>query len=140
MAENVKNPTKKEYFNTLTAIVADAEANGVELSGTVTYEGLNEFIAHELELLDNKAAAAAKRAAAKRTEGDALREAIYGVLTDEATAIADIVAKLGNPDVSTQQATARLSQLEKLGMAAKDSVKVALSDGKTKTVSAYKLA
>ena len=137
----MKKITKKSYLNTLTDLVEYAESNGVTLEGEMTCDGIKEFINHEVELLDNKAAAAAKRAAEKRVEGDALREKILSVLTDELQPISDIVAALGDANITAQMVTPRLTQLKDLGQIEKDQVTVAGVDGgKSRKVSAYKLA
>lgn len=133
--------TKKMYLATIKAIVADAEANSVELPEGVTYEGINEFVDHEVELLENKAAAAAKRAAEKKVAGDNLREKILGVLTDEFQTIPEIVAALGDVNITAQMVTPRLTQLVDLEQAVKDQKSIAaVEGGKTRKVSVYKLA
>ena len=81
MSNTVKKPTKKANYNAILSILSAAEGEGLVLESTeITYDSLREFIEHEVELLDNKAAAAAKRAAAKKVEGDALRQASYAML------------------------------------------------------------
>lgn len=134
-----KKITKKTYFATLSALVADAQANGVELPEGVTYEGLTEFVDHEVELLDNKAAAAAKRAADKKVEGDALREKIAGVLTSEFQTINEIVAALGDTQISPAMVTPRLTQLVNLGQAEKEQKTIpGVDGGKSRKVSTYR--
>lgn len=140
MSTNVKKITKKSYLNTLTDLVEYAESNGVTLEGEMTFDGIKEFINHEVELLDNKAAAAAKRAAEKRVEGDALREKILDVLTSEFQSISDIVAALGDSNITPQMITPRLTQLVNLEQAEKDQITVAGVDGgKSRKVSAYRI-
>lgn len=136
-----KKITKKNYLNICQDLAAYAEEQGVGLPEGVTYEGVNEFLTHEIELLDNKAAAAAKRAADKKVEGDALREKVLGVLTNENQPIADIVAALGDSNVTPQMITPRLKQLVDLGQAVRDQISIAGVDGgKSRKVSAYRLA
>lgn len=137
----IKKITKKTYYATIAALVADAQANDVELPEGVTYEGITEFVNHEVELLDNKAAAAAKRAAEKKVAGDALREKVVSVLTDELQTIPEIVAALGDANITAQMVTPRLTQLVDLGQAAKDQKTVGGVDGgKSRKVSAYRIA
>ena len=136
-----KKITKKNYLNICQDLASYAEEQGVGLPEGVTYEGVNEFLTHEIELLDNKAAAAAKRAADKKVEGDALREKVLGVLTNENQPIADIVAALGDSNVTPQMITPRLKQLVDLGQAVRDQISIAGVDGgKSRKVSAYRLA
>ena len=133
--------TKKMYLATIKAIVADAEANSVELPEGVTYEGINGFVDHELELLESKAAAAAERAAKKKVAGDALREKVASVLTDEFQTIPEIVAAIGDVNTTAQMITPRLTQLVDLGQAVKEQKTVAGVDGgKSRKVSSYKRA
>lgn len=136
---NTKKITKRECYNTLMQMVDQAEADNVVFENEdMTFDGLREFIAHEIELLDNKAAAAAKRAQAKRDEGDALRARILDVMsTEDFMTIPEIVKAIGDEDVSAQMVTARLTQCVKAELAEKDSVSVEIA-GKTKKLSAYR--
>lgn len=142
MSDTVKKPTKKENYNMLLAILAEAESNGMTLDPEIdiTFESLKDFIEHEVELLDNKAAAAAKRAAEKKVAGDELRERIYACLSiDEFKTIKEIEDALGDPDVSAQMITARLTQLAspEVGRVEKDTVTVG-GDGKSRKLTAYR--
>ena len=143
MTNTIKKPTKKANYAAIVAILNAAESNGLELDGTeITYDSLRDFVDHEVELLDNKAAAAAKRAAAKKVEGDALREKIYDVLTDEPMTINEIVKALDDEDISAQMVTARLTQLAspEVNRVEKKTVTVPASSegGKSKKLSAYR--
>lgn len=135
-----KKITKKEYYNAVLALVDAAEATGVTLPEGMTYEGMTTFVNHEIELLDGKAAAAAARAAAKREQGDALREQVYATLSDdEFMTIDQIVAAIGDPEVTRNMVTSRLTQLK--DRVIKDSISVGAEDGgKARKVSAYKRA
>lgn len=133
---NTKKITKREYLNTLRAIVENGDFSFENEDMTV--DGLIEFIDHEIELLDNKAAAAAKRAQAKRDEGDALRARILEVMSSEDfMTIPEIVKAIGDEDVSAQMVTARLTQCVKADLAEKDSVSVEVA-GKAKKLSGYR--
>ena len=141
MSNTVKKPTKKANYNAILSILSVAENEGLVLeSSEITYDSLREFVEHEVELLDNKAAA--KRAAAKKVEGDALREKIYEVLGDEPMTINDIVKALNDEDISAQMVTARLTQLAspEVNRVAKETVSVPASTegGKSKKLSAYR--
>ncbi len=144
MTNTVKKVTKKDNYAAIVAILNAANENGMELEGydNITFDSLVEFINHEVELLDNKAAAAQKRAAAKKIEGDALRERVFECLTTEPQTIAAIVKALGDPDVSAQMVTSRLTQLCGVERAVKETVKVpaATEGGKAKNLSGYRLA
>lgn len=139
---NTKNRiTKRDYYNCIDALINAANDAGFGLPEGITYEDLNGFVAHEVELLDNKAAAAAKRAAEKRVAGDALREKIYSVLTEEPQTLPQIVAAVGDPGLSPQMLSPRLKALVDLGQAAKVSVTVpGIEGGKNRKATAYTLA
>lgn len=139
MSNTVKKPTKKANYNAILSILSAAEGEGLVLKSTeITYDSLREFIEHEVELLDNKAAAAAKRAQAKRDEGDALRARILEVMsTEDFMTIPEIVKAIGDEDVSAQMVTARLTQCVKADLAEKDSVSVEVA-GKAKKLSGYR--
>lgn len=136
-----KKITKKAQYATILDILADAEERGYGLPEGIDFGMLSDFVNHEIELLDKKAESAAKRAADKKVQGDALRDRIYAVLSgSEFKTIAEIVKDLGDPDVSAQMVTARLTQLIKLEQVEKDSVTVpaATEDGKARKVVAYR--
>lgn len=139
MSNTVKKPTKKANYNAILSILSAAEGEGLVLESTeITYDSLREFIEHEVELLDNKAAAAAKRAQAKRDEGDALRARILEVMsTEDFMTIPEIVKAIGDEDVSAQMVTARLTQCVKADLAEKDRVSVEVA-GKAKKLSGYR--
>ena len=135
--------TKKDYYSTILDLVTLAEGNGFGLPEGMTYDGIAEFVNHEVELLEAKAASAAKRAAAKRAAGDELREMVLNTLSDtEFMTIDDIVAAIGNPDVTKNKVTARLTQLGEKGLGVVEKTQVtvepSIEGGKSRKVSAYK--
>lgn len=133
--------SKKTKFAAILDVLADAEDRGFALPEGIDFGMLSDFVNHEVELLDKKAESAAKRAADKKVQGDALRDRIYATLSDtEFMTITEIVKTLGDPDVSAQMVTARLTQLIKLDQVEKDSVTVpaATEDGKARKVVAYR--
>ena len=136
-----KKITKKAMYATVLDILADAESRGFALPEGMDFGALSDFVNHEIELLDKKAESAAKRAADKKVAGDALRDRIYGVLSDtDFKTTTEIVSALGDPDVSSQMVTARLTQLINLEQVEKDSVTIPASGegGKSRKVVAYR--
>ncbi len=119
--------TKKDWYAQIRTVV--------EASDNEQKDGILAFIDHEVELLEAKAAKAAERAASKKADGDELRNAVQAVLTDELQTIDAITAQIDGEDVTKAKVTARLTQLVKAGVAAKDMVKT--EDGRK--VTAYKL-
>lgn len=121
--ENTPKITKRDYYNTLAALISYCEQENIGLPDGMTYKGLTGFVDHEVELLDNKAAAAAKRAAAKKAEGDALRDLVYNTMSDtEPMTIREIADAIGDEDVTVAKVTARLTQLKSLGLVEKTEV------------------
>lgn len=104
---------------------------------TITSEDVINYVDKTVEQLNAKAAKAKERAAEKRAEGDALRNAVQAVLTDAPQTIDDIAGQVEIEDVEVTKAkvTARLTQLIKAGIAVKEQAKV--GDRKVMT---YKLA
>ena len=117
-----KKITKRDNFTTIAGILAEAG-----------HDTLVEFINHEIELLDNKAAKAKANAAKKKVEGDALTDAVAAVLTDELTVIADIAEKVVfDGEVSVAKVQYRLNALEKAGKARKEQITVGEGTSKRK--------
>lgn len=98
------------------------------------------YCENEIELLDKKAAKAKERAATKAKEGDALLATVEAVLTDEPQIIADITAKIDDPDVTISKVTNRLTNLVNAGKAVKEEVSVTSPTGGKRKVKAYRLA
>ena len=124
-----KKVTKRENFEAIIAVLNDAGR-----------EDLVKVVAHEIELLDNKAAKAKATAAKKKTEGDALCDAVAAVLTADFATIADITAKVEfDGEVSTAKVQYRLNDLVKRGIATKEQVTVGEGESKRKLM-AYAVA
>jgi predicted enzyme involved in methoxymalonyl-ACP biosynthesis len=124
-----KKVTKRENFEAIIAVLNEAGR-----------EDLAKVVAHEIELLDNKAAKAKAKAAEKKTEGDALTAAVAAVLTADFATIADVSAKVVfDGEVSTAKVQYRLSQLVNNGKAVKEQVTVGEGDSKRKLM-AYAIA
>lgn len=119
-----KKMTKRDYFVEIKEIL----------------EGENEIaladvMAHEIELLDNKAVKNKERAAQRKIEGDELRDTISTILVDEPQTIDEIVEQIDDEEITKAKVVARLTQLVNLGEAIKEPV---TKDGKK--VMSYKRA
>lgn len=139
---NTKKVTKKEQYNVLLDILKAAEGT-IELEGDITYASLTEFINHEIELLDNKAAAAQERAAKKKAEGDELREKVLNTLNTEEFMTPDaIVDALDDADITRNMVISRLTQLGEKGTnqveKSEISVPAATEGGKARKAVAYR--
>jgi 23S rRNA G2445 N2-methylase RlmL len=112
------------------------------INGTIDPDVMAEFAEKKLAQLDKRNATAAKRAAAKRAETDALLETVYGVLSDEPmdrTEIANVLAEQG-VETTLGKITSRLSALVKEGRANKAKAKVEGEDGKSHDITVYTVA
>lgn len=110
--------TKTQMFAAIKEVIANAEVEGKE--------DMLDFIDKQVELIANKASKAKERAEKKKVEGDALRDAVQAVLTDELQLIDDIVAQVEveDMDITRAKVTSRLTQLVKAGIAVRDEIKV----------------
>ena len=123
-----KKITKRENFLSIVEVLVEAG-----------HEDLAKVIEHEIELLDNKAAKAKATAAKKKVEGDALRDAVQAVLTDELATIAEVTAKVEGEDVTQAKVQFRLNALVNAGIARKEQVTVGEGEAKRKLM-AYAVA
>ena len=107
--------TEREIY---TAII-----NGEDLDRDV----LVEFAEKKLAQLDRRNASAAKRAAAKRAEGDTLTEAVYALLDEEPKTrdeVAEMYNEANESDLSAAKIGARLNTLFAAERIQKTNVKV----------------
>lgn len=130
----MKKITKRTVYETLIKV-----AEGEEFTDYITAEDLKAFAENEIAQLDKKAAKAKEKAAEKKVAGDALRDTVESVLTDEFQTVADVSAQIEGEDVTVGKIRNRLSELVRLGMAEKDTVSVDV-DGKSVQRMAYKRA
>lgn len=89
--------------------------------------------------IENKAAKAKERAAAKKAEGDELGATVVAAVGDEFESIADIAARIDGPDVTIAKVSYRLNAAAKAGTLEKGTVTLEGETGK-RTVVAYKRA
>ena len=126
MADVVK-VTNKEMFTKIKDALMASNVEGKE--------DLIAFIDGRIALIDKKAAKAAETAAEKKNELDELCEVVKSILGTEPQTADDVFAQVSDEDVTIAKVRARLTKLEKAGIAVKTDVKV---DGKSKK--AYTLA
>ena len=116
--------TKRERFVEIIDVL-----NGVD--GT---DDLVAFVNDQIALLDKKAAKAKETAAAKKV-ADPLLDVVLTGVNDELSTVADIVARIGNADLTAAKASYRLNKLAEAGTIVKDTVKI-----DKRSLVAYKLA
>lgn len=109
------------------------------LNGTLDAEVAKEFAEKKIAQLDKRNASAARRAQAKRAEGNEITEAVYAVLGNEPMTRAQVVSAMGT-DLSVAKIGARLNTLVREGRVSKETIKVAGEDGKAKSAVAYFVA
>ena len=126
MADVVK-VTNKEMFAKIKEVLVASDVEGKE--------DLIAFVDSRIALIEKKAAKAAETAAEKKNELDELCEVVKSILGTEPQTADDVFAQVSGEDVTIAKVRARLTKLEKAGIAVKSDVKI---DGKTKK--AYVLA
>jgi len=134
--------TKKNVYDALINFANGGELGYETAEGFVTIDmdALRGFAAHEIELLDKKAAKAKDSAAKKRAAGDELTEAVAAVLTDEFQTIAEVTDQIEGEDVTSAKVQYRLNALVKAEKAEKTELSIPGADGKkARKVVAYRL-
>ena len=114
--------TKVEMFENIRGYL-----NGNEMGCSV--DEAVEFIDKQIEQLEAKAAKAKYRAAAKRADGDALREMVFQCVDAKPKTIDEITADVIDiaedaSDITKAKVTARLTQLVKNGSVIKEQTKI----------------
>ena len=116
--ENAVKKTKAMYFEELREVILNTAME------QETQDELLDFIDKQVETLEKRKLAAAERAAKKRSESDALTEAIYGFLGADFVTVDEIVASFNDEEITRNKVTARLGKLVKAGTVVKEAVKV----------------
>lgn len=128
--------TKKEMF---AAIKETFETGECKFDADVVIA----FCDKEMAALDNKAAKAKERAAAKKAEADILYDQVKDALkVDEFQTIADIAAVVAevNADATVSKVTYRLTKLVEANVAEKTDVTIpGVDGGKSRKVKAFRL-
>ena len=121
-----KKMTKKEMFGLLLELLETAEV--------AEREELKNFVAHEIEMIENKAEKA--KTYKRKKAADVLKEQIYTKLDAlEFRTIHDIVSDFNDADITAAKVSARLTSLVKEGLAVKEEIKI-----ENRKLMGYKLA
>jgi len=113
------------------------------INGTIDAETLREFAEKKIAQLDKRNASAAKRAAAKRAEGDEVTEAVFALLDGEAKTrdeVTEMYNEANGTELSVAKIGAKLNALVKAERVSKETVKVTGTDGKTSNKVGYFIA
>ena len=126
--------TKAQKFEMIEEILGTIDGENVDM--------LIEFVQGEKAALARKAAKAKEKAAEKKTEIDALGEAVLGALTTEPMTRDEVfeLVKDVEDEVSVAKVGARLTKLVEAGKVEKSEVKATTASGKKTTRMAYTLA
>lgn len=92
--------TKREKFEII-ANIAEVKDNAE----------LSEFIAHEIELLNKKASSKSSKPTKRQAENEVIKGRIAEVLTDEGQTVTEILAQLGDENLTNQRVSALLRQM-----------------------------
>ena len=115
MAETTVKMTKKDWYEVIRGIVADAD---VEQKAEIL-----DFIDAQVEQLTKKAEKAKERAGKVKEEGDELRELVASLLTEDFQTADALTAQIEGEGITKAKVTARLTQLVKAGVAMKEVMK-----------------
>ena len=121
-----KKMTKNEMFGLLLELLETAEV--------AERDELKNFVAHEIEMIENKAEKA--KTYKRKKAQDVLKEQIYTKLdVFEFRTIHDIVSDFDDADITAAKVSARLTSLVKEGLAIKEEIKI-----ENRKLMGYKLA
>ena len=121
-----KKMTKKEMFGLLLGLLETAEV--------AERDELKNFVAHEIEMIENKAEKA--KTYKRKKAADVLKEQIYTKLDVlEFRTIHDIVSDFNDADITAAKVSARLTSLVKEGLVIKEEIKI-----ENRKLMGYKLA
>ena len=115
--ETTTKITKANYYDAIIEAMTTGET-------PIAPEDIVAFCEREKEQLAHKAEKAKERAATKKIEGDALRDAVQAALTTELSTIADITARVEGEEVTVGKVQYRLNSLVAAGLATKGEVSI----------------
>lgn len=92
--------TKKENFVAINAILNETG-----------HDEFNDFIAHEIELLNKKAGSRSSKPTKRQMENEVIKGQITEVLTTEGQTVTEILAQLGDASLTNQRVSALLRQM-----------------------------
>ena len=110
--------TNKEKFEVIGNVFATADVDAEVATEIV------EFCNAQIAALERRNAKAKENSAKKHAEGDALKDTIQAMLGDEPLTVNDILERLDDETLTPAKIVARMGQLVKAGVAAKQTVKV----------------
>lgn len=113
--------TKRQIFEALNTMTFEDVIVG---DAIVTDADIKDFIEKSIVQIDARNEKAKERQAQKKVEGDELRARVKAVLGTEPMKVAEIVAAINDPEVTSAKVVSRLTQLVNAGDVVKEDVKV----------------
>ena len=113
--------TKRQIFEALNTMTFEDVIVG---DAIVTDADIKDFIEKSIVQIDARNEKAKERQAQKKAEGDELRARVKAVLGTEPMKVAEIVAAINDPEVTSAKVVSRLTQLVNAGDVVKEDVKV----------------
>lgn len=113
--------TKRQIFEALNTMTFEDVIVG---DAIVTDADIKDFIEKSIAQIDARNEKAKERQAQKKAEGDELRARVKAVLGTEPMKVAEIVAAINDPEVTSAKIVSRLTQLVNAGDVVKEDVKV----------------
>lgn len=117
--------TKRQIFEALNTMTFEDVIVG---DAIVTDADVKDFIEKSIAQIDARNEKAKERQVQKKAEGDELRARVKAVLGTEPMKVAEIVAAINDPEITSAKVVSRLTQLVNAGDVVKEDVKV---DGRT---------
>ena len=113
--------TKRQIFEALNTMTFEDVIVG---DAIVTDADIKDFIEKSIAQIDARNEKVKERQAQKKAEGDELRARVKAVLGTEPMKVAEIVAAINDPEVTSAKVVSRLTQLVNAGDVIKEDVKV----------------
>lgn len=113
--------TKRQIFEALNTMTFEDVIVG---DAIVTDADIKDFIEKSIAQIDARNEKVKERQAQKKAEGDELRARVKAVLGTEPMKVAEIVAAINDPEVTSAKVVSRLTQLVNAGDVVKEDVKV----------------
>ena len=131
--KNTEKYTKFDKLTDIEKILSQVETEDFDIPTLI------EFVKGEQAALTRKAAKAKEKAAEKKTERDALCEAVYAALTTEPQTRDQIAELIEDPEATVAKIGARLTKLVAAGDVVKTEIASTTASGKKSTKMAYSL-
>ena len=134
-----KKVTKIDVLNAIIDVFAKQQEFEVTLENEVTVTALDilNYASVTIDQINAKAARAAEKAREKAEKGDELLPVIKGALCEDYLSVEELLARIGDEELTRNKIVSRLTKLVKDGVALKDSIKV---KGRKSKLTVYKLA